>query len=177
MQHGCCASRFHPCTRVARMAEETPNPTPESEAPSPEQSDETPRAESAPEPSAPEAADDDAAQVAQATAELADDALAEAEAAVQSVTEEAEAAQPVDLPTFENGAAAEDGDPDFQMLSDVNLNVKVELGRTRIYVEDVLRLNENSVIELDKAAGDPVDIYVNDRKRISRKVKCEGVTV
>ena len=49
------------------------------------------------------------------------------------------------------------------MLGDVNLSVKVELGRTRMYVEDVLRLNENSVIELDKAAGDPVDIYVNDR--------------
>jgi flagellar motor switch protein FliN/FliY len=32
-----------------------------------------------------------------------------------------------------------------------------------MYVEDVLRLNENSVVELDKAAGDPVDIYVNDR--------------
>jgi flagellar motor switch protein FliN/FliY len=32
-----------------------------------------------------------------------------------------------------------------------------------MYVEDVLRLNANSVVELDKAAGDPVDIYVNDR--------------
>ncbi len=32
-----------------------------------------------------------------------------------------------------------------------------------MYVEDVLRLNENSIIELDKLAGDPVDIYVNDR--------------
>lgn len=49
------------------------------------------------------------------------------------------------------------------LLDDIDLNVKVELGRTLMYVEDVLRLNENSVIELDKAAGDPVDIYVNDR--------------
>jgi flagellar motor switch protein FliN/FliY len=32
-----------------------------------------------------------------------------------------------------------------------------------MYVEDVLRLNEDSVIELDRAAGDPVDIYVNDQ--------------
>ena len=32
-----------------------------------------------------------------------------------------------------------------------------------MYVEDVLRLNTDSVIELDKPAGDPVDIYVNDR--------------
>ncbi|MCL4220546.1 MAG: flagellar motor switch protein FliN [Phycisphaerales bacterium] len=48
-------------------------------------------------------------------------------------------------------------------LSDVNLNVKIELGRTRMYVEDVLRLGPGAVVELDKLAGDPVDVYVNDR--------------
>jgi len=41
----------------------------------------------------------------------------------------------------------------------VNLNVKIELGRTRMLVEDVLRLGEGSVVELDKLAGDPVDAY------------------
>lgn len=51
----------------------------------------------------------------------------------------------------------------LDLLADVNLNVKIELGRTRMFVEDVLRLNEGSVVELDKLAGDPVDIYVNDR--------------
>lgn len=49
------------------------------------------------------------------------------------------------------------------MLSDVNLRVKIELGRTRMLVEDVLRLGEGSVVELDKLAGDPVDVYANDR--------------
>ncbi|MEK6675115.1 MAG: flagellar motor switch protein FliN [Planctomycetota bacterium] len=49
------------------------------------------------------------------------------------------------------------------LLHDVNLRVKIELGRTRMLVEDVLRLGEGSVVELDKAAGDPVDVYVNDR--------------
>jgi flagellar motor switch protein FliN/FliY len=51
----------------------------------------------------------------------------------------------------------------IDLLSDVNLNVKIELGRTRMLVEDVLRLGEGAVVELDKLAGDPVDIYVNDR--------------
>ena len=51
----------------------------------------------------------------------------------------------------------------IDLLSDVNLNVKIELGRTRMLVEDVLRLNEGAVVELDKLAGDPVDIYVNER--------------
>ena len=51
----------------------------------------------------------------------------------------------------------------IDLLSDVNLNVKIELGRTRMLVEDVLRLAEGCVVELDKLAGDPVDIYVNER--------------
>jgi flagellar motor switch protein FliN/FliY len=51
----------------------------------------------------------------------------------------------------------------IDLLSDVNLNVKIELGRTRMLVEDVLKLNEGAVVELDKLAGDPVDVYVNDR--------------
>ena len=51
----------------------------------------------------------------------------------------------------------------IDLLSDVNLHVKIELGRTRMYVEDVLKLGEGSVVELDKLAGDPVDLYVNER--------------
>ena len=65
--------------------------------------------------------------------------------------------------------------PDFQqairdaqvssidLLRDVDLNVKIELGRSRMLVEDVLKLSEGSVVELDKLAGDPVDVFVNDR--------------
>ncbi len=70
--------------------------------------------------------------------------------------------QAVELPAF-NGT--ESGKPagDLDLLSDVNLNVKIELGRTRMLVEDVLKLGEGSVVELDKLAGDPVDVYVNER--------------
>ena len=72
------------------------------------------------------------------------------------------AAQSVDLPDLLSDA---DGafPNEIDLLSDVNLNVKIELGRTEMLVEDVLRLNEGSVVELDKLAGDPVDIYVNNR--------------
>ena len=49
------------------------------------------------------------------------------------------------------------------MLGDVNLPVKIELGRTEMKVEDVLQLGEGSVVELDKLAGDPVDVYINSR--------------
>lgn len=51
----------------------------------------------------------------------------------------------------------------IDLLRDVELNVKIELGRSHMLVEDVLRLSEGSVVELDKLAGDPVDVFVNDR--------------
>src|SRR5207247_156078 len=73
-------------------------------------------------------------------------------------------AQALDLPDFAGSDGGKKEAPAaLGLLDDVTLNVKIELGRTRMYVEDVLRLNANSVVELDKAAGDPVDIYVNDR--------------
>jgi flagellar motor switch protein FliN/FliY len=51
----------------------------------------------------------------------------------------------------------------IDVLAEVDLDVSIELGRTQMLVEDVLRLEEGAVIELDKLAGDPVDVYVNGR--------------
>ncbi|HWB20570.1 MAG TPA: flagellar motor switch protein FliN [Phycisphaerales bacterium] len=96
---------------------------------------------------------------------MADDALKAAEGAAQTIAEETGTAtpKPVELPSFGKNVEPVNGTNGLSLLDDVHLHVKIELGRTRMYVEDVLRLNENSVVELDKAAGDPVDIYVNDR--------------
>ncbi len=66
------------------------------------------------------------------------------------------------MPDFQRSTPAE-VPKGIDLLSDVNLNVKIELGRTRMLVEDVLKLSEGAVVELDKLAGDPVDVYVNDR--------------
>jgi len=49
------------------------------------------------------------------------------------------------------------------LIRDVELNLRIELGRTHMYLEDVLHLRKGSVVPLDKLAGDPVDIYVNGR--------------
>jgi flagellar motor switch protein FliN/FliY len=51
----------------------------------------------------------------------------------------------------------------IDLLRDVELTVKIELGRTRMRLQDVLELGEGAVIELDRLAGDPVDVFVNDR--------------
>jgi flagellar motor switch protein FliN/FliY len=59
--------------------------------------------------------------------------------------------------------AAPSEKPSVDMLMDVGLNVRVELGRRKMFVEDILKLTRGSVIELDKLAGDPLDILVNDK--------------
>ena len=51
----------------------------------------------------------------------------------------------------------------IDLLRDVDLHVKIELGRSRMLVEDVLKLGEGAVVELDKLAGDPVDVFINER--------------
>ncbi len=48
-------------------------------------------------------------------------------------------------------------------LQDVELDLRIELGRTELLIEEVLKLREGSVVPLDKLAGDPVDILVNGR--------------
>src|SRR2546423_14610062 len=54
-------------------------------------------------------------------------------------------------------------DAPMALLRDVELTVRIELGRTRMLLEDVLKLREDSIVELDKLAGDPVDVFVNER--------------
>lgn len=89
-----------------------------------------------------------------------------------------------DLPKEESGASPEDIDFDkasvakaeFQQLSqpagqpesknidllmDINLPVSIELGRTKISIADILGLGPGSVVELNKLAGEPVDVLVN----------------
>jgi flagellar motor switch protein FliN/FliY len=51
----------------------------------------------------------------------------------------------------------------LELLLDVPLDLSVELGRTRMSIQDLLNLSPGSVVELDKIAGEPLDILVNDR--------------
>ncbi len=59
-------------------------------------------------------------------------------------------------PTRKNGNG-------MDLLLDISLPVTVELGRTRMMIRDILHLAPGSVLELDKLAGEPVDILVNDK--------------
>ncbi|PKO00753.1 MAG: flagellar motor switch protein FliN [Chloroflexi bacterium HGW-Chloroflexi-4] len=51
----------------------------------------------------------------------------------------------------------------IDMLLDVPLTVTIELGRTEMTLKQALELNQGSVIELSRLAGDPIDVFVNER--------------
>ncbi len=52
----------------------------------------------------------------------------------------------------------------LNFLQDLQLNVFIELGRTQMKIKEILELERGYVIELDKLASEPVDIYVNNKK-------------
>ena len=51
----------------------------------------------------------------------------------------------------------------LSLLMDIPLEITVELGRVRMLVKDVVELGTGSIVEIDKAAGEPVDVMVNGR--------------
>ena len=52
----------------------------------------------------------------------------------------------------------------ISMLLDLTLPVSIELGRTSMTVQEILRLGRGSVIQLERLAGEPIDIFVGDRR-------------
>jgi flagellar motor switch protein FliN len=51
----------------------------------------------------------------------------------------------------------------LDFIMDIPLQLTVELGRTKLLVKDVLQLNQGSVVELTKLAGEPLDVFVNSK--------------
>lgn len=62
------------------------------------------------------------------------------------------------------GAAFAGSEVPLGMLLDLSLPVSIELGRTSMTVQEILRLSRGAVIQLDRLAGEPIDVYVGDRK-------------
>ena len=54
------------------------------------------------------------------------------------------------------------GIENLKVLENIDVELTVEVGRTEITIRDLLRLNEGSVVELERLAGDPLDILVNN---------------
>lgn len=71
--------------------------------------------------------------------------------------------QPAAFSSFEQPSLSEQEASNLNMLLDIPLQVTVELGRTKRSVKEILELSSGSIVELDKLAGEPVDILVNNR--------------
>lgn len=91
---------------------------------------------------------------------LLNQASASLEQATGAVPEAAP--QPFSLNELAAEVQAAEGQP-IDLLGEVELDLRVELGRTQMRLEEVLQLRQGSVVALDKLAGDPVDIFANGR--------------
>ena len=86
---------------------------------------------------------------------LAEQLVQEAEA----MTTEKKAAAKVEIAKISSGG----NDRNLQLILDIPLKVTVELGRTKMPVSELLNLTQGSVIELNKLAGEPMEVLVNDK--------------
>lgn len=71
--------------------------------------------------------------------------------------------QPAAFSSFEAPSLNENEQRNLDLLMDIPLEVTVELGRTKRSIKEILELGQGSIVELDKLAGEPVDILVNQR--------------
>lgn len=72
-------------------------------------------------------------------------------------------ASPFEFNSFDSNDGQPGDGVGLSALQDVELDLRIELGRTELLIEEVLQLREGSVVPLNKLAGDPVDILVNGR--------------
>lgn len=70
--------------------------------------------------------------------------------------------QSTGLPVFRERPAPQP-QPDIDQLRDIEMDVRIELGKAKMRLGDVMKLGDGAVVELDRLAGDPVDVLVNDR--------------
>ncbi|MGV6814861.1 MAG: flagellar motor switch protein FliN [Phycisphaerales bacterium] len=115
-------------------------------------------------PAEPEMSADEAETLAAAMA-----AINQVQGVADSAAPAAPAPSPADNAQSFSAPVFGEHDPDspkegMDLLSDVHMDVRIELGRSNMFVEDVLKLGDGAVVELDKLAGDPVDVFVNNRK-------------
>lgn len=61
----------------------------------------------------------------------------------------------------ENSGEGKPGSPDLDVILDIPVRISMEVGSTAITIRNLLQLNQGSVIELDRLAGEPLDVLVN----------------
>ena len=65
-------------------------------------------------------------------------------------------------PTSEEFQVTQLGNINPEVLQNISVTLSIEVGRTNIKIKDLMRLTQGSVVELDRIAGEPLDLLVND---------------
>ena len=70
-------------------------------------------------------------------------------------------ARPAELENLKDESQKSPKDVNIEVILDVPVTLSMEVGRTRVPIRNLLQLNQGSVVELDRAAGEPLDVFVN----------------
>lgn len=95
--------------------------------------------------------------------DLDQDAMADdwAAAMAEQAKADDEAANPVSFEELSAEPVKNTVNPDLDVILDIPVTISMEVGRTSITIRNLLQLNQGSVIELDRLAGEPLDVLVN----------------
>ena len=69
--------------------------------------------------------------------------------------------RPAEFDNLKDDGSAAGKDDNLDVILGVPVTLSMEVGRTRIPIRNLLQLNQGSVVELDRAAGEPLDVFVN----------------
>jgi len=72
-----------------------------------------------------------------------------------------DAVQAAEFEQMQDEGQPPSGDVNLDVILDVPVTLSMEVGRTRVPIRNLLQLNQGSVVELDRAAGEPLDVFVN----------------
>ncbi len=81
--------------------------------------------------------------------------------AVLAETSAGDSAEPAPMTEFTAQGGVAEGAPDLDVIMDIPVRISMEVGNTEISIRNLLQLNQGSVIELDRLAGEPLDVLVN----------------
>lgn len=71
--------------------------------------------------------------------------------------------KPAEFTDLGKASSSPGGKPNLELVKDIQVTLTVELGRTEMLIQDILELTPGKVIELDRLAGEPLDIVVNGK--------------
>jgi len=88
-------------------------------------------------------------------------AMAEAEAIDNTASDDIQSAPLESFESTPSAAIGNSGAPDLDVILDIPVTISMEVGNTSIPIRNLLQLNQGSVIELDRLAGEPLDVLIN----------------